>query len=368
MKIGIDAHALGTGAGGNETYMRDLLHALSQQQQPHDITAITGPSPSDEVRRAACFPVHALPSDSSYLRVPFHLPRAAKQLQLDLLHVQYNAPPICPCPYVVSLHDIVWTRFPESLPASVRYRLQWLVPSTLRKARRILVLTNAMRDEIADYYHVPLAKFDIVQPSCDPLFTRVTDSERVAAVREKYTLPSEFLLYIGAIQPRKNIVRLCQAVAKLHARSIDIPLVIVGKQAWLVGEMLAQIKALALGDRLQFTGYVDRNDLPVLLSASSAFAYVSRYEGFGIPVLEALACGVPTVISDDPALREVAGTCAVSAAAGDVDGIADALERALGDDTLRARLQVEGPRRASQFSLAKMGSSALSAYASAISG
>ena len=363
MKIGIDAHVLGTQAGGNETYMRGLLHALYTHAPESDILAFV----HRNTPATTCeFPTAAIPLRKSFLRVPFALPWLARRSGIDLLHVQYTAPPYCPCPYVVSMHDAVALRFPESMPFLDRHRLRLLSRSTLHRAARIFVLTQAIRDEIADIYNLPTDRFDIVQPHTDPAFQPVTDDTALAAVRKKYALPEQYILYVGLLQPRKNLDRLAQAFARLRDRGLDHKLVIVGKRAWLYKEMLAHIDTLGLENRIVFTGYIDRADLPTLYSAAQAFAYISLYEGFGIPVLEAMSCGTPVLASTDPALREVTKGAALHVDPYDIDAVEEALAGILTDTPLRERLRKEGPQQAATFTSERMARAALDGYEKAL--
>jgi glycosyltransferase involved in cell wall biosynthesis len=362
MRVGVDAHALGTGAGGNESYMRALLRALTTQAPNLDLVALVG---SKYTASADGFPTlrtHPLAFKSSYARVPIGLPWAAWRAGLDILHVQYNAPPWCPCPYVTSVHDLCWERYPEFLPTRDRIRLQRLMPGTIRRAAQVFVLTDAMKVEISAAYAIPQDRFTVVSPAVDARFAPVSDPARLAAVRAKYSLPPEYVLYVGALQPRKNLARLATAFARLKDKGLTQRLVVVGRRAWLYGEMLAQIEALNLGDRLVFTGYVDGADLPALYGGADLFTYVSVYEGFGIPVLEALACGTPALVSHDPAIREVAGNAALVCDPLDVDSIEAGLIRGLSDPGLRATLAEAGPRRAKTYSDNAMAAAAASGY------
>jgi len=366
MRVGIDAHTLGRKAGGNETYMRQLLHALSLYAPDQELIAlIDRDCPPENVPhgiQTACIPVR-----SSYLRVPFALPRMAKRLALDLLHVQYTAPPYCPCPYVVSMHDAVAVRYPETMPRADRVRLRWLTGMTLRRAARIFVLTHAMQREISQLYRIPEERFDVVTPVLDPRFHPSLPEEEKQRVREKYRLPEKFILYLGLLQPRKNLVRLAEAFARLVSRGYPHKLVFGGKRAWLYREMIDAIQRLGLGERIIFTDYVPDEDLPPLIASADVFAYVSLYEGFGIPVLEALACGVPTLTSEDPALVEVSGGAALHVNAFDVEAIAAGLQRLIDDEFLRARLRAAGPVRASTFTPVSMATAALDGYRKALS-
>jgi glycosyltransferase involved in cell wall biosynthesis len=362
MKIGIDAHSVGTASGGNETYVRGLLRALYNYEPRLDITAITGPVPPTEVTQFARFPVYGLSWNSPFLRVPLLLPLAARRLKLDLLHIQYNAPPWCPCPFVASVHDIVWERYPESLPASMRYRLAKLTPGTLRRARRILVLTQALRDEIASHYKISEDRFNIVQPAVDPSFKRIEDTAKLETVRARYNLPQKYILYVGALQPRKNIARLCHAFARIAPRYPDLSLVIVGKRVWLANETLKDVDTLKVGKQLRFTGYVLPQDLGAIMNMASIFAYVSLYEGFGIPVLEAMTCGIPCLISNDPALMEITAGAACDCDPHSLDSIEAGLMRLVDDSDLRATLSKAGMERAKYFTQEKLAKEAALAY------
>lgn len=363
--IGLDAHVLGTRAGGNETYMRGLLEALQAHAPETPLIAFTGKAPHG-LPPDFPFPLARIPVSSSYLRVPFALPWLAHKYGVDVLHVQYTAPPYCPCRYVVSMHDIVALRFPEWMPFLDRHRLRLFTRSTLDRAARVFVLTKALRDEISDTLAIPQDRFDVVQPALDPLFRCIEDQDRIDAVLAGYGIERPYLLYVGLLQPRKNLHRLARAFAALQENGFDHRLVIVGKRAWLHEEMLREIEDLNLGKRICFTDYVARYDLPALYSGADVFAYPSLYEGFGIPVLEAMACGTPVLSSMDPALREVTGDNAVHVDAYDTDAIGAGMISLLSDAGLRERLRTAGPRQASGFTLEKMASAAIEGYKKAL--
>jgi len=368
MKIGIDAHALGTGAGGNETFVHQLLEGLHLITPESDILAFVHDSVHRRLNVASGFHTSPLTFSSSWLRVPLELPYRAYRKRLDLLHVQYIAPPVSPCPTVVTVHDIVWTKYPEFLPPLDRLRLQTLVPLTMRRATRIHAVTEAMRKSIAETYDVPLEKIDLIQTACDPSFHPVKDEEKHARVRRRYDIDGPFVLYIGALTPRKNVARLAEGMARLGENGFDHKLVITGKPSWLHKDVTSKLESLTMGDRLKFTGYVDKEDLPTLITAADAFAYVSIYEGYGLPVIEAMACATPVLASTDPAITEVAGGAALHCDPMSVDAIAHSLERILTDNDLREDLIRRGPERAAAFTRERMGRAAIESYSNAVLG
>ncbi len=364
MRLAIDAHALGTGAGGNESYIRALLEALSSRTP--DVAPVALVPPGWRGTLPAGIASQPLRARQSWIRVALDLPLLLRRETFGLFHAQYLVPPACPCPAVVSLHDFVWKRHPETLPRATRYRLQALIPATLRRARRVFVLSRAMRQELADLYGYPEDRIDVVPPAVHPRFTAAMEPETVERVRARHRLPADYVLYVGALQPRKNLSRLLEAFAALRREGVFHRLAIVGQEAWMTRPVRETVRRLRLEDAIVFTGYVDDADLPALYHGAAAFTYVSIYEGFGIPVAEALACGTPVLTSNCGALAEVAGIAAVTCDPFEVDAIADGLRTLLADAGLRQRLRAAGPVRAQAFSHEAMGQAAYQAYRRAL--
>lgn len=378
MRVGIDAHMLGTQAGGNETFMRNLLRGLRAVAPGLDAIAYVHPDAPRDPDFTCGWPGRHLTTRSSWLRVPYGLPQAVRLTGADLLHVQYIAPPRCPAPFVVTLHDMGWLRVPETFRLADRLRLRALVGRSVRGARRVIAVTDAMRREAIATYGLDPDRVDVVPNAVAPSFRPVQDAGALREVRAKYRLPQYYVAFLGQLQPRKNVVRLARAVARLDRHGLPHALVVIGRESWRYAEVARGIAALNLGDRLRFTGYADADDLPALLAGADAFAYPSLYEGFGLPVAEAMACGVPTLISTDPALCEVAGVDADGTGAATARGAAmavdprdeDAIEQGLvallTDQTLRARLREAGPQRAAQYTPEAAGRAALACYERAL--
>ena len=364
MRVAIDAHALGTGAGGNESYIRALLAALATRKTDWQPVALTLPGWQEAL--PAGIAKQSLHVRSSWLRVAFDLPYLLRRGTYDLFHAQYVVPPRCPCPAVVSIHDFVWKRHPETLPPLTRYRLQALIPRTLQRARRVFVLSETMRQELMEFYGFPGERIDVVPPAVHPRFTGAIEPEQLERVRAKHRLPADYVLYVGALQPRKNLSRLLEAFAAVRSEGFPHRLVIAGPAVWKAHALAESVRRLGLEDAIAFTGYVDDAELPALMAGAAAFAYVSLYEGFGIPVVEAMACGTPVLTSNVGALAEVAGDAALTCDPFDVDAIADGLRTLLADAGVRQRLQAAGSTRARIFSHEAMAEAALSAYQRAL--
>lgn len=365
MKIGIDAHAIGTSAGGNETYMQELVYSLTEFAPDINITAFINKNISANLlpKNIKTYP---LSFNSSAMRVLFGLNSAASKSKIDLMHLQYNAPLNPYCPFVVSIHDLCWKKHPEFLKKSERFRLKMLIPLTIKKASRIFALTNAIKEEISQIYSVPIEKIDVVQPSINPIFKPNKDNDVLKNIKAKYNLSDEYIIYLGAIQPRKNLVRLAEAFSRIIKKGFPHKLVIIGKRAWLYKEMLTTINNLKINDKIIFLGYVERKDIPAILSAAACFTYISIYEGFGIPVVEAMACGVPVLTSSDKALQETAGDAALICDPYNIESIEEGIIKIITNTDFSSNLIEKGIKRANYFSRKKMASEALNGYKNAL--
>ena len=197
MRIGIDAHYLGSQAGGNETYVRNLLLGLRELAPPAQFVVFVHPDHGGDDPALNGFEVAALPVRSSYLRVPLALPWLARKHRLDLLHVNYTAPPWCPCPYVVTLHDAVMLRHPESLPFATRHRLRLMSPRTLRRAAGVFTVSEAMRAELASLYGLSPAAITVTPNALGDAFRNAPSPGQCETVRRRYNLPEQYVLSLG---------------------------------------------------------------------------------------------------------------------------------------------------------------------------
>jgi glycosyltransferase involved in cell wall biosynthesis len=255
---------------------------------------------------------------------------------------------------VVTVHDLGYRHCPEAHPRRQRLYLEWSTRWNAHVAARILADSQATRDDLMAAYDVPAERIVVVYPGRDESLQRVYDPGLLAAVQARYGLRSPYILYVGTLQPRKNLVRLIQAFARLLAQGDGVPegltLVLAGSPGWLSAPILAEPRRLGIEARVRFPGYVADADLPAILSGALAFAFPSLYEGFGFPVLEAQTCGVPVLTSSVTSLPEVAGDAAWLVDPSDVDAIADGLRRLIADADLRARLVALGYANSERFS------------------
>ncbi|MBK8051592.1 MAG: glycosyltransferase family 4 protein [Anaerolineales bacterium] len=278
-----------------------------------------------------------------------HVPWHAHRASADLLHVPgFDAPAWKPCPVVLTCHDLIGCIFPQNLPPVSRFYWSKWQPWSLRFADAILADSEATKRDIIRIAQVNAAKITVTPLGVDPVF-RPAPPAAQAACRIRYSLPEKFILYVGTLEPRKGIDTLIDAFAQLASRMPDLHLVLGGKKGWYWEPLIQRIDAVGLAHRIHVTGYIDAVDLPALYSASAAFAFPSRYEGFGLPILEAMACGAPVVSSNTSSLPEVTGDAGLQVPPDHPPLLAAALELVLTQPVLRTTLQTAGLDRAAEF-------------------
>lgn len=263
---------------------------------------------------------------------------------VTLFHATEHLLPVIPGAHsVFTLHDVAYLRYPQYHLLQNRAYLTLMMPRFLKRASAVICVSEATRRDALHFYNLPPEKLHVVAEGVEPHFRPVPLNVQ-AEVRARYHLPERFILYVGTIEPRKNLITLLEAHAALPA---EVGLVIAGHKGWLYDETLT--RAALLGNRARFLGHVPEADLPALLSAASVFAFPSVFEGFGLPPLEALACGTPVVASAASSLPEVVGAAGLLVPPLDVAAWVTALRRVLEDADLRANLSAQGRARAAHF-------------------
>ncbi len=367
MRIAIDAHSIGARLGGNETYAKNLIDALARIDNVNDYTLyVTTPEAFDRYhKRWPNFTVRSTRPHAPLIRIPVTLSAELRRNPVDVLHVQFTAPPFCPCPLVVSVHDLSFEHLPQTFNRRSRMQLRLTVRHSVRKADRILTLSEHTRQDVIKTYGVRGENIDVIPIAAPPFFRAVTDDKELQRVRHTYGIHSDYILCVGSIQPRKNLVRLIQAYGLLrNTQSADkLPkLVFVGKRAWLYDETLRTIELAGIENSVILTGYVPEPDLAPLYTGATCFVYPSFFEGFGLPPLEAMQCGVPVIIGNRTSLPEVVGDAALAVDPFDIHAIAAAIEDLITKPHLRAELRVKGFARAQMFSWEETARRTLSVY------
>lgn len=280
----------------------------------------------------------------------------------DLLHAPDFVLAPTAKPGIVTIHDLSYLVHPECAVPGVAQYLRSAVPPSLARAAAIFADSVATARDLAQYYAVKSDRVEVVYAAVAPRF-RPMSAVETAPVAQRYELPERFLLSGGTLEPRKNYVRLFEAYARARTQTPLPPMVVFGRPGWLYEDILAAPQRLGIADHVRFLSFLDDRDLPAVYNLSSAFVYPSIYEGFGLPPLEAMACGTPTVVSNAASLPEVVGSAALQVDPTDVDGLAARLIQVMTDDDTRATLRTTGPVQAQSFSWTTAAETVLRQYA-----
>jgi glycosyltransferase involved in cell wall biosynthesis len=353
MRIAIDSRTLMGRNTGDRTVFLGLAKGLLARHEGHEVICVLDqPIPAEVIAPQPHFQVALRRFPPGKLWIHGAFPAACRQVQADVAAVNYNTPYFSPCPVVTLIHDVSWLTLPETLPAAAVKTLRAFIPGSIRRAGAVIAGSHFSADEIVHYYPQAAGKTHVVTWGVDPLYRPVTDPQDLAAVRQKYGLPERFILSVGVLQPRKNVERLLRAYGQLPAEvRRECGLVITGKRGWL-DETITRVAA-EVGEGVQFTGYVEDEELPALYTLATCLAYPSLYEGFGLPVVEAMACGTPVLTSTAASLPEAAGGAALLVVPTDTEALADGLRRLVTDEDLREGLRRRGLERAAELTWEK---------------
>lgn len=356
MRVRLDLTPAIHNTAGTGRYVRELAKALVDLGHGDQLSffcvdpeggagpAMPGPVPRKTIRcsKRGWSAAAAL---SSYLGIP--MDRFVGEA--DVFHATWHLLPRLRTPVtVMTLYDLSFALFPETHLRVLRWSSNVLVPRFLRACDRIIAISESTKRDAVRLYGIPEEKIVVTPLAAEDRF-RPADPDRVAQVRDRFGLPPRFLLYVGTIEPRKNLDVLLGALLRLKGQGREVPLVVAGRLGWLYDGFLAKIRSLGLENLVLLPGFVPDEDLPPLYTAAEAFVYPSIYEGFGIPVLEAMGCGTPVLCSDDSSLPEVAGDGGILLPSGDPAAWAEAIARLTERPELRMELRERGFRQASRF-------------------
>lgn len=373
MHIGIDATSLPEQLTGAGNYVFQLISALNRIDTANRYLVFTS------TRQA-----EALGVEREGFRVLRHdfrargtrlvweqlgLPTLVRRHRLDVLHSpHYTMPLRHSARSVVTFHDLTFVLYPELHQVVKRFFFPAMMRWSARHARRIIAVSESTRQDLVRTLGVSPERVTTVLSAADADYRPATAAQ-VAEVCTRYGLRSgEYLLYVGVLEPRKGIDRLVEAFGRISPGADGLKLVIAGKRGWMYDQIFTQVAALGLEDRVTFPGYVPRADLPPLYSGARAFVYPSRYEGFGLPVLEAMSCGTPVVTTNVSSMPEVAGDGALLVDPDDVPALAAALARVVHDTRLREQLSGRGRTRAASFSWERCARETIRVYQDAVTG
>jgi glycosyltransferase involved in cell wall biosynthesis len=364
MRIGIDYTAAVRQGGGIGRYTRNLIRSLASLDTKNRYTLFVaggwgegdglGPWPGN-------YRVRSIPLSDRWMNILWQRLRLPLPIQfvtgpLDLFHSpDFVLPPTRQVPAILTVHDLSFLRVPQYFVLGFREYLEGAVSRAVKRAYHILADSESTRRDLIELMAVEPERVSVLYPGVEPRFQQVHDMEFLHRVRSRYGLPEHFVLGLSTLQPRKNFDGLIQAYHRMLATRdgepgiTDLDLVIVGGTGWLYKDTLALAERLGLGERVHFVGFVSDEDLPALYSLATVFAFPSWYEGFGLPVLEAMACGTPVVAADNSSLPEVVGGAGLMVSAGDAEALAKALASLLTEQSLRRQLIAAGREQARRF-------------------
>lgn len=338
---------------GTENYALQLIRALLEMRSPHEFILCFRDKPHPDLFKTYKNVHHrVIPFPRLWTHIRFAA--ALWHLRPDITFVPaHSLPSVFPGRAVVTVHDLGYCFFPEAHPAAQRRYLDQTTRYSAHRATRILADSQATKHDLMAQYHVAEAKIDVVYPGVQEL-QRAPDP-KIAAAKAKYGLPASYLLFLGTLQPRKNIGRLLQAFARCIESYPNIGLVLAGKRGWLTAEIDDLLPTLpeSVRVRIVMCGYVADEDVTAVYSGALAFVFPSLYEGFGFPVLEAMRCGTPVLCSNTSSLPELGGDAALLVDPLSMDAIADGIAKLISQADLRATLTQRGYQQVAQFTWAR---------------
>ncbi len=380
MRLVVDYTPAVRQAAGIGRIVRGQVQALVNQAPDWDIRLFVAGPVTPEDRARAPLPLHATPwiRERDLVRIWHRLdipwPRVNWFIggPVDLFHAtDFVLPPCTAHRRVLTVHDLAFVRYPDAAMPSLHHYLNVVVPRSVERADHIVADSHHTAQDLEELWGVPRERISVVHGAVDHShFRPVREEGRLRAVRTRYGIGERpFILALSRLEPRKNFPRLIRAF-DLARREAHIPhrLVIGGSKGWLYDEIFAVVAELGLEEEVHFPGFIAEADLPALYSAAAFFAYPSLYEGFGLPILEALACGTPVLAGDNSSLPEAGGPGALYVDATEVEAIAEGLVRLATDPELRAELATRGQAHAREFTWERSARQLMAAYERALVG
>lgn len=363
MRIGIDARLVFYHNAGIGQYILRLTQALAQINREDQFTIFKSRKDKTQIVTQANFKTERLWTPSHHPLERLALSAELLPFSLDVLHSPDFIPPrYTRCPAVITVHDLAFLKYPRFLTrSSARYYGQ--VDLAARQANHIIAVSESTKRDTVQMLGVPENKITVIYEAAHPLFVPINDPVQLAHVRERHRLPENFVLFVGTIEPRKNLPILLRALRHLRDRyKSDAVLAIAGNRGWLYEQVDQVVTELNLADAVRFLGGVPNEELVYLYNAAKLFVLPSFYEGFGLPPLEAMACGTPVIVSNVSSLPEVVGDAGMLIDPEDVEALAVAMWRVLSDEKLRDEMRTKGLKRAATFSWKRAAQETLQVY------
>jgi glycosyltransferase involved in cell wall biosynthesis len=374
MRIGIDATALPPQPVGAGNYIIQLIRTLAGIRSGHELFIFaqqSGPKlinlPEDNLVEWVI--VDERNPGSRLVWEQLYLPYLVRKSGVELLHsLHYTRPVRLTCKSVVTFHDMTLFLYPELHTWARRLFFPQMMRYSARKADELITVSDSTRDDLIRILQADPKKVTTTHLGVDPGFQLIKDEDERRRVAEKYNLPERFILYVGLVEPRKNLPVLIDSYKRLLDSGFVYELVLVGRFGWMYEDAIEQVNELGLETNVRFLGYVPQEDLPLVYNLASLFVYPTIYEGFGLPVLEAMACGVPVITSNVSSLPEIVNEAGLLTPVNDSEALFETMKKALGDGKLREELIKKGPQRAAEFTWSKTAQLTLQVYQKAMQG
>ncbi len=361
MHVGINAHLLSFGTSyrgaGISRYIRNVVSHLRLFPGEDVYSVFLGDRnlPPEFSPDAHFWPrVSRLPTVRPSVRMLWEQivqPLELRMRRIDLLHsMGYVQPFACPCRSVVTVHDLSFLLFPEAFNRLNRLYLRLFTGFSVKRADRVIAVSENTKRDLVRLLGVGADKVEVVYHGVEPLFRPITEVDLLEAFRHAHQLPERYILFTGTLEPRKNLKTLVEAFAGIKKEGFPHKLVAIGARGWRCGDVFATVERLGLQQEIVFPGYIDLAMLPLWYNCADLFVYPSLYEGFGFPVLEAMACGTPVVTSNVSSLPEVVGEAGCLVEPSDVQTLTDVMVKVLAAPDLRLELKQKGIERARSFS------------------
>lgn len=363
MKIGISAEFINMKSGGPESYIANLIKALMRTDTNEYNLYVIDRKATQGLDIPPNFNIRPLRFYNPWIRNSVILPFELLRRPVDILHIQNVAPPLYKGKLIATIHDISFDIFPETFPKAMRLRLSLLVKMTAHKADIVITGSENTKKDLISIYGVPAEKIEVTPYSHSKIYRQINDSGRIDAIKKRYNLNGSFVLYTGTLQPRKNITGLINSWSILRSKyNVQCKLVIAGKPGWLYSDIMRSMKESMYSEDIIYLGYVPDEDLPYIFNAADLYVYPSFYEGFGLTILEAMACGVPVIVANNSSLIEVTGDAGILIDPYNEQEIAEAMFKVFNDPDLKNNMIRKGLSRSEKFSWEHTAKKTLAVY------
>lgn len=370
MRIGIDCTAIPAEPVGAGKYIIELVRALVSLDSGDEWVLFVQPKGRELIGLPASLRLQYILTAENrpawrLLGEQLVLPVLVKRAGVDLLHSpHYTRPFILPCASVITFHDMTFFLFPELHTRVKRLFFQNAIRLSASKADALIAVSESTRRDAIRLLGISPHKIYSTPLGVSERYRLISDEVVLEKARLRYKLPAKYLLYVGTIEPRKNLPLLIRSYYRFLDQGNALPLVVVGRKGWMFDDTFQLIEELGLKDKVFFAGYISEEDMPLVYNLAQAFVYPSLYEGFGLPPLEAMACGVPVITTAISAMRDHVAGAGILVPPNDEQALAQAIHMLIQDSSVREKLSIEGQTRAAQFTWKRTAQETLKAYQS----